>query len=433
MKSVYLDEAMHAILEASRHAHHQKQHSQAKAKLREAIDHAEKHAAFLERHDAAEADTFRKEFEPHIKRIMQLMEKRGTKLTKSQAICGSTIRSRSLEEQGTDDLVKSISAFESFSRSPKDELLHRARVFKQKVRELVKAKIYSFETKKLIAENPTDEQASLIARKHSNLTETERASLEAKDPFSQNLDRVKARFGSAPGDKRIHSFIDAHHKHGHDEPYVGGGVDNCAWRSIEKDKNPKVKNAGRWNDPMPFPVHPDKVNVGGVLGKRVAQGGTDPFMWMDRKYGHTKEVLRRHKDKDLEIHTRSDLIAHDEYMDHLTPGKHKIFMHLSTRNSDLQRNIEPGAASPLRRLEAAKRLRDAGHDVTIVHDRIPGIEHHEPRHDSVNELSIAASHGQFKHAVNEVKLTPEAKKRLHQSIGGGWGDLSGHRFKPNKE
>src|SRR5690606_10837018 len=74
--------------------------------------------------------------------------------------------------------------------------------------------------------------------------------------------------------------------------------------------------------------------------------------------------------KPLQIHTRSDLIAHDDYIEHLNPSMHKIFMHISSLNERVNRILEPGAPSVKRRLDALKILHDSGFAVYVVIDQL---------------------------------------------------------------
>jgi DNA repair photolyase len=88
---------------------------------------------------------------------------------------------------------------------------------------------------------------------------------------------------------------------------------------------------------------PSKVlDLNGVLGKDVLVGGPDPFSWIDAKYKVTKKLLEKNYENPLEIHTRSDLISHDDYIANLNPVKHKVFMHICSTNDDFAKFVEPG-------------------------------------------------------------------------------------------
>jgi hypothetical protein len=144
-----------------------------------------------------------------------------------------------------------------------------------------------------------------------------------------------------------------------DEPYTGD-LHMAIWNTT-----PNLHDLGL-NQPIPRQVE----NLKGVLGKEVPKGGSDPFMWMDTRYGVTRKLLEKNKDAPLTINTRSDLIAHDDYMKLLNKSKHKINIHLlgDLDVSRLSSFMEPGAPSIRRRLDAAKKLQEAGFDVTIVKD-----------------------------------------------------------------
>jgi hypothetical protein len=269
----------------------------------------------------------------------------------------------------------------------------------EKARELVtlaKAKIYSFQSGKQIADLPSGESTP---KAEHHIQEVP----HGHEDFHRNLaEKLKARFGD---DKAMHTRIDHLATHGHDEPYYGGDSANVQWRP--KEEKP-------FNKPHALPA---KVNdLKGVLGKRVPTGsGPDPFNWMDVKYGSTKHALIQHKDKPLDIHTRSDLISHDDYMKHLTPGKHKIFMHAMSDNDHHNRLMEPGAPSFKRRMEAAHKLKAAGHDVTIVTDK---LEHKDMHPDLQHMNTIGKEHiDSFKTQLNHVKMNDKSMKAISRATG----------------
>jgi len=85
---------------------------------------------------------------------------------------------------------------------------------------------------------------------------------------------------------------------------------------------------------------------------------SDSFMFMDRKYKVTQEVLKmlNHYDYPYEIHTRSDLIASDTYKQLLDPKLSTVYIRIDSTNDQLNRLIELGAPSALRRLKALQKL-----------------------------------------------------------------------------
>jgi hypothetical protein len=79
-----------------------------------------------------------------------------------------------------------------------------------------------------------------------------------------------------------------------------------------------------------------------------------PFMWLDKKYRVTLELLKilRFYKYPYIIFTRSDLIAQDEYMRAMDPHLASVQMSLASINEQLTRQLEPGAPAPSKRLRA---------------------------------------------------------------------------------
>lgn len=184
------------------------------------------------------------------------------------------------------------------------------------------------------------------------------------------------------------------------EPY-SGNIHNNLWRS---DFKPGVQQK------------PQLVgDLKGVLGKDVPKGGSDPFVWMDTKYGATKKALEQNFDKPLTINTRSDLIAHDDYINLLNPEKHKINIHiLSPEDDRITRILEPGAPNTKRRLQAAQKLQDLGFNVTLVQDILKSPKLSETLRNKVSSFSDL---GDFNQKVNNVFLDDAAVERLKKVLG----------------
>lgn len=94
---------------------------------------------------------------------------------------------------------------------------------------------------------------------------------------------------------------------------------------------------------------------------------SDSFMWMDRKYRVAHELLKILKFYRYPyiIATRSDLIAHDDYIDVLDQDLASVQMSMAGNNEEITRLIEPGAPSIKRRLLALKKLNEAGFWTTV--------------------------------------------------------------------
>src|SRR5690606_9008928 len=94
---------------------------------------------------------------------------------------------------------------------------------------------------------------------------------------------------------------------------------------------------------------------------------SDAFMWMDKKYRVTLELLKILKFYDYPyiIFTRSDLVADDEYMQAMAPRLASVQMSISSLNMSLTRQLEPGAPAPERRLQALQKLAQNGFWTTV--------------------------------------------------------------------
>jgi len=197
----------------------------------------------------------------------------------------------------------------------------------------------------------------------------------------------------------------------HDEPYSGLNLHNNVWSDVETGKD--------------LILHKNTPDLKGTLGKDVPKGGVDPFIWSDAKYSISKNLLLKHKGKPLTINTRSDLIAHDDYMDALDITNHKINMHILSaqdQGNDLYkatRHLEPGAPSLGRRLKAIKKLADAGFKVTVMVDVLdhPKMDKELKDMFKLDELAVKRQIGpKIKIKENKVKLSDAALKKVMHSL-----------------
>ena len=115
-------------------------------------------------------------------------------------------------------------------------------------------------------------------------------------------------------------------------------------------------------------------------GEQIALGtATDPYQPAERRYGVTRAILEefsRHHGLDLGIVTKSNLVLRD--LDVLREiGRHnQLFVNLTitTLNTDLARILEPRAPRPDLRLEAMRKLNEAGVDAGVICAPVlPGI------------------------------------------------------------
>lgn len=157
---------------------------------------------------------------------------------------------------------------------------------------------------------------------------------------------------------------------------VSGTSKRCGgghWKALLESKN-------MWNQPMPFPsdivaLFSSIKNVEAItLGRR-----SDAFMWMDQKYKVTLALLEnayQYGVQHITIDTRSDLVAHDTYLDalkrHASMSGHsvKVNVYYTTTNEHALREREVGCPSFKRRKEAVERLIAAGIDARLVKERV---------------------------------------------------------------
>ncbi len=208
-----------------------------------------------------------------------------------------------------------------------------------------------------------------------------------KDQFDWSIyDKIAARFGNEPPNGGVvfrttfklanyHSTCSKCHYALEIDTYGRGCVHNCVY-CYAKDQ---LTKRGYWNRPTPFPVDLAEIRNAfyivfetnkphkwrSILEKRVPLrigAMSDSFMWMDLRYGITKEFLRilKHYEYPAVIFTRSDLVAHDDYMKEMDPRFLSIQFSIAGNNEELTKKIEPGAPAVSRRLKAIKKLSESG-------------------------------------------------------------------------
>jgi hypothetical protein len=182
-----------------------------------------------------------------------------------------------------------------------------------------------------------------------------------------------------------------------DEPYIGRDYQQpFAFKNKEQTKKEPIQ---------PIPVEIEKIgDLKGVLGKGVLTGETDPFAWLDAKYGITKKLLEREKGKPLQIFTRSDLISHDDYINAMDKANHQINIVINGNNKRVARLIEPGAPSILRRINAANKLKELGYNVKIVQQNYKNPQMNEELKAFVDPNEI-----DFRRSMKEYGLRDDVK------------------------
>ena len=159
------------------------------------------------------------------------------------------------------------------------------------------------------------------------------------------------------------------------DTYGRGCIHECAY-CYAKDE---LSLHGYWNNPLPLPINLNdlrqifytvfetdkKSKWREVLAKRIPirlGSMSDSFMWTDLKYGVTREVLKilKHYEYPHLVFTRSDLVAHNSYMEIMDPKLTSIQFSICGSNQELTKLIEPGAPSISRRFQAISKLSSAG-------------------------------------------------------------------------
>ncbi|MBX9765889.1 MAG: hypothetical protein K2X47_01340 [Bdellovibrionales bacterium] len=212
------------------------------------------------------------------------------------------------------------------------------------------------------------------------------------DQFDWSVyDKIAARFGSEQPRGGVvfktsfklanyHTSCSKCHYAFEIDSYGRGCIHECSY-CYAKDQ---LSAHGYWNRPIPFPVdlseirkvfytvfETDKASKWrDVLSQRVPLrigSMSDSFMWIDQKYKITQELLRILKFYAYPnvIFTRSDLVAHDDYIKLMDPKLSAIQFSISGDNQKLTKAIEPGAPSVERRFLALKKLRRSGFWTTV--------------------------------------------------------------------
>jgi len=196
-------------------------------------------------------------------------------------------------------------------------------------------------------------------------------------PQTEIEQSVKDRFSRLYKDDN--TLVDTFEKkriEGHDEPYFGRSFAAVKYGNRSNPTVTALDGATRPNVPV-YNIDPDTKHI----GKQLSEGGVDPFDWVDHKDKATKEFLKK-RTGPITMETRSDLITQDDYMNLLDKNDTIIF-HVLGDNERVVRNVEPGAPSLLRRMDAIKKLRDNGFRVEVVNNRIQGMDQ---RHFDLKEI-----------------------------------------------
>lgn len=146
-------------------------------------------------------------------------------------------------------------------------------------------------------------------------------------------------------------------------------------------------------------------------GEQIALGtATDPYQPAERRYGVTRAVLEefsRHHGLDLGIVTKSNLVLRDVDVLREISRHNQLFVNLTitTLNTDLARILEPRAPRPDLRLEAMRKLNEAGVEAGVICAPVlPGITD-SPRDLEALVRAVAQAGGKYIFA-NPLFLKP---------------------------
>ncbi len=159
------------------------------------------------------------------------------------------------------------------------------------------------------------------------------------------------------------------------DTYGRGCIHDCVY-CYAKDE---LSLHGYWNNPMPMPIDLNEIRSAfytvfettkrskwrSILESRVPirlGSMSDSFMWSDLKYGVTLEVLKllKHYKYPYIVFTRSDLVAHDRYLEVMDADICSVQMSICGSDDKLTKILEPGAPSNERRMKALKKVSEAG-------------------------------------------------------------------------
>ena len=143
----------------------------------------------------------------------------------------------------------------------------------------------------------------------------------------------------------------------------------------------------------------------------VAMGtNTDPYQPVERELKVTRSILKVLSDfnNPVGIVTKGHLVTRDIDIlaDMARRNLAEVFLSITTLDKDLARDMEPRASAPHRRLDAIKRLADAGVPVGVMTaPMIPGLNDHEM--EAI--LDAAAKAGATRAGFTVLRLPLEIK------------------------
>ncbi len=180
------------------------------------------------------------------------------------------------------------------------------------------------------------------------------------DDAKKSLNSIVARTSDKEQPQMIKALEESH-----------AGPDNQPYQSTPSQP--------KWISGLPnFSARPTgQIGDPGIANSVMKGGGNpEPFPWMDSKFGAGKQLLLRHKSLDMpaDIHTSSDLIGRDDYINAIPKGS-TVNIHFGPSDPEVLRDQYPGNPSNLRLENAAQKLEYSGIKVNRVYpDNTRGIK-----------------------------------------------------------
>jgi DNA repair photolyase len=163
----------------------------------------------------------------------------------------------------------------------------------------------------------------------------------------------------------------------------------------------------------------DVSNFRQLKSRTFAEGtrtATDPYQPAERQFEITRrmlEVFTEFRGLDLSITTKSVLLLRDVELLQSLAARHRFSMHMTVTTHDerLARQLEPKAPAPAQRLEAVRKLAQAGIRVGVnAMPVLPGLND-APRMLESLAAQAAQAGARFLYA-NILFLTPSAMKQF---------------------
>ncbi|HEX4074204.1 MAG TPA: radical SAM protein, partial [Candidatus Acidoferrales bacterium] len=152
-----------------------------------------------------------------------------------------------------------------------------------------------------------------------------------------------------------------------------------------------------------------------IWGEHIAIGtATDPYQPAEREFGATRAILEKMAEREglsLSITTKSNQVVRDIDLLKRIAERSSITIHMTvtTLRTRLARMLEPRAPRPDLRLEAVRKLREAGIDVGVnIMPILPGITDREADLDAL--IGAARDAGAQWVAASVVFLMPASWK-----------------------